>query len=626
MSFGYSIGDLVLLTKLAWKTVQNARKACGEHGELTREALSLHVVLRRLEQEAVDPGSPFNRHGPHHTRKEELKLMVDGCGQVLSELDHVLMKYNALSKQEKSGRKLLQKITFGNGKMADLRGLRDKLTYHTSVMNFLVTLISSGTVGRVEQQMNDAGRDLRKIKVNLNGIAAQLMSRNSRHEGSVLTAYADDDRAFWKEFRRDLIQMGCPSSLIKKHKSVIIDYMKELCGRGLFDDKDPNDDAEKQYCDVHKVVEGAMAHDPETRSKSKASQIPKAEVELQVESHSPLDFYTEPNSALHLQTLSGHEEGPSDDLVFRIGADTQIKPETELCRIYLSNEISDKSQQCPIEEIRAPKLEAKPNTATADSDHDRSDSAGQTPRNGFPSYVEGDGSDAEIDKEYHCSEQILPKQRTGDAWKGNKEEPSTKSGKRNARDSYDEVELKEALPRDLICESREAAFGQELPLNISKPESSDYHELGAGKPVILDHALAPPPPALTKNAAKSEKQDEETTRLFHDRWHDHHDKIAPRCMEWVSRSVRGRSAATLIYDIDETRKQVNALKPRADLVTLQLDLLYDMDDMRRVILEHQASPEHTWSDRRSKGKGYRVVVYTYETWSRHYSAVSWTGD
>ena len=57
MSFGYSVGDAVLITQLAWKTVQNARKACGEHDELTREVLSLHVVLSRLEQEVEKRGN-----------------------------------------------------------------------------------------------------------------------------------------------------------------------------------------------------------------------------------------------------------------------------------------------------------------------------------------------------------------------------------------------------------------------------------------------------------------------------------------------------------------------------------------------------------------------------------------
>ena len=60
MSFGYSVGDFVLLTQLAWRSLQNARRACGEHDELAREASSLHVILQRLEIEVSKPHSIFN--------------------------------------------------------------------------------------------------------------------------------------------------------------------------------------------------------------------------------------------------------------------------------------------------------------------------------------------------------------------------------------------------------------------------------------------------------------------------------------------------------------------------------------------------------------------------------------
>lgn len=79
MSFGYSVGDALLLTQLAWKTVQNARKACGEHDELTEEVLSLHIVLRRLEQELKKPEHPVDNILSGDSNKEELLIIVNGC-------------------------------------------------------------------------------------------------------------------------------------------------------------------------------------------------------------------------------------------------------------------------------------------------------------------------------------------------------------------------------------------------------------------------------------------------------------------------------------------------------------------------------------------------------------------
>lgn len=378
MSFGYGIGDAILLTQLAWKTVQKARKACGEHDELTREVLCLHVVLRRLEQEAEKPGSPINDEESGGTFKEELTVIVDGCKKVLNALDQGLTKYNALSEQGRSGRKLWQKIEFGNGKMEGLGGLRGKLTYYTSAMSLFLNMVSTGTMGRVERQMNDAGGVLKEIKVAVNGITAHLMSRSNCSDGSIHTAYTDDDGAVWKELRRELRQDGFSSSVIRKHKGLIKAYIEELGSRGLLDEEDPDDDAEGQYCGVGSAVEGAVTHETETKSSSGASLRPKAEVELPVASKPPQEFDTKPNAALHLHTKAGDREGPSDDLASRVGS--QPEPNVELRWIWLSNESNEKSEQFPAEETTASKTETEPKTATTSRDNDRRNHPGRIPR------------------------------------------------------------------------------------------------------------------------------------------------------------------------------------------------------------------------------------------------------
>ncbi|KAM0800783.1 hypothetical protein BDR22DRAFT_233856 [Usnea florida] len=329
MSFGYSIGDAVLLTQLAWKTVQNARKACGEHDELTQEVRSLHMVLRRLEQAIEKPESPSNGVRSGESDKEELEVIVNGCQRVLRELDQVLTKYNALSAQEKSGKRLWQKIKFGNGKMADLAAMRAKLTYYTSAMSLFLNMVSMGTMGRVERQMNDTGGDLKEIKAAVNGITAQLMSSSNRHEGSVLTAYADDDRAVWKEFRRELLEDGFSSSVIRKHKRLIKAYIEELGSRGLFDEEDPNMDMEEHSCDVDSPVEQATIYRPETQNVPEASSeiVSKveSEVESPIESTPQPDSIIEPNTPSHLNTKLPDRERPNNGTIPEINS--QPKPE-----------------------------------------------------------------------------------------------------------------------------------------------------------------------------------------------------------------------------------------------------------------------------------------------------------
>ena len=247
MSFGYSISDVISLTRTAWKVVQNSRKACGEYDELTREVSSLHVVLKRLEHEAAKPESPVNK--PGHSHWQELEFIASGCHRVLNILDQFLEKYNALSEVGRRRRKLWPKIKFGNGQMADLADYRGKVVYYTSVMSLWLNMISIGTMGSVEKQMNDAGGDLKEIKKAVNGITAHLIAKD-RSEGSVLTAYPDDDKAIWKELRRELIGDGFSSSVIEKHKNLIKAYIGELGARGILDDVDPY------------AVNEPTAHDP----------------------------------------------------------------------------------------------------------------------------------------------------------------------------------------------------------------------------------------------------------------------------------------------------------------------------------------------------------------------------
>ena len=235
MSFGSSIGDLVLLTHLAWKTVQNCRRACGEYAALTLETTSLHDLLQRLESELQSPnGLIVNRDTDD--LQQELSNIVHGCEKNLRVLDLVLEKYNALSETERSGRKLWQRIRFGNGQIADLADIRGRSTFYISAISLFLNMLNLGSAGRVEREMTRAGGELRDIRLAVNGITAYLMTGGP--EGSVLTAYANDEKAVWKEFRRELVADGFTSSTIRKHKQVIMAYVKELGSRGLLDETD----------------------------------------------------------------------------------------------------------------------------------------------------------------------------------------------------------------------------------------------------------------------------------------------------------------------------------------------------------------------------------------------------
>ena len=247
MSFGWSGSDIFLLTQLAWSTVQNSRKACGEYDELTREALRLHAVLERLEHEVAKPDSPINRGGG--TSKDQLEHIATDCEVVLKQVDKIVMAYAALSEEKRSVRKIWQRVRFGNGQMADLGDLRSKLTLYTSEMLLYLNFVSMSTVGRIEQRMERDGGVLRDIKIAVEKKTAHTVLCGGDREGTILTTYTDDDTGFWKGLRRDLVKEGLPSAAINKHKHLIKKYIKELGDRGILDDHSPQE-LNQQYYDA----------------------------------------------------------------------------------------------------------------------------------------------------------------------------------------------------------------------------------------------------------------------------------------------------------------------------------------------------------------------------------------
>jgi len=177
MSFGYSAGDFVLLTQLAWQVVQNSRKACGAHDELTSEVTSLHIVLRRLEVEVSKPNSILNRIDGGVDRKEELAQLSSDCRRVLRVMDRILEKYNALSEEKRSVTRLWKKVQFGNGEMLDLAEIRLKISTSTSALTLFLNLSSIGSQGKVESYMESQGDELREMRRSLNWITASMQAK-----------------------------------------------------------------------------------------------------------------------------------------------------------------------------------------------------------------------------------------------------------------------------------------------------------------------------------------------------------------------------------------------------------------------------------------------------------------
>lgn len=320
------------------------------------------------------------------------------CEKVLKVLNKVLEKYNTLSVKERSAKKLWQRVRFGNGELADTRDLREKLTYYTSALSLFVNMVSTGSIGRVEEQMENAGGDIREIRIAVNGTTAHLLSASNR-EGSVLTTYADDDKAVWKEFRKELIEEGFSSSIIGKHKRLIKAYIKELGDRGLLDDEDPHDikelseeddtNTDKYAREAERAVE-VIQRDQRTRRRDKDRRR---------------DVESKARSKFESFVKSFVEDDSSDSKVDR------VQEEGKKSRAYEDEEEDNRRMR----DRREREIERAAESIQRDqrARRDRRRDVESKPRSKFESFVESlmedDGSEPQVDNRYHSeSKRGLP--------------------------------------------------------------------------------------------------------------------------------------------------------------------------------------------------------------------------
>lgn len=116
--------------------------------------------------------------------------------------------------------------------MKDVASIRQRLSTYTSSA---ITIFLNRLSGQVEEYMESHGRELRELPQSLNCITASLQASSGKRENSILISYANNGKAIWKEFQRELVKGGFSSSELKRYKFIIKDYVMELDARGTLD-------------------------------------------------------------------------------------------------------------------------------------------------------------------------------------------------------------------------------------------------------------------------------------------------------------------------------------------------------------------------------------------------------
>lgn len=130
MSFGFSVGDFVALSTVAYNIYGSLKDSPAEFKSITSEANTLSAILKNIASHLSD-------HNVDPDSAEELGSLHRQTSKVLEDIRELLERFGSLAK--KKPRKFDRIKWALKGSSAELR---NKLLFHAGVLNYLNTSLT----------------------------------------------------------------------------------------------------------------------------------------------------------------------------------------------------------------------------------------------------------------------------------------------------------------------------------------------------------------------------------------------------------------------------------------------------------------------------------------------------
>ena len=129
MSFGYGVGDIMAVSRLALKVYSAYKDAPDDYRNIADEVKSLHIIIERHFETLSNK------------KQQGGKEVLEGCQNVLKDLDALIEKYNALASADRS--LVFKRIKLGT---EDIVTLRARLTSNTTLLNSFIQRLDIATL------------------------------------------------------------------------------------------------------------------------------------------------------------------------------------------------------------------------------------------------------------------------------------------------------------------------------------------------------------------------------------------------------------------------------------------------------------------------------------------------
>ena len=130
MSFGVGIGDVVLVTNLAWKLYKSCKESSEDFRRISNELALLHVALGETQDY-------LNEHSGQlaDSRRNRYQILMDNCRVPLEDLHALLGRYESLNTQSQ---RTWDRMRFGLKDLAEIRQRLVEITTQLSCFNTML--------------------------------------------------------------------------------------------------------------------------------------------------------------------------------------------------------------------------------------------------------------------------------------------------------------------------------------------------------------------------------------------------------------------------------------------------------------------------------------------------------
>ena len=211
MSFGYGVGDIKAISGLALRVYTAYKDAPDDYRNISDEVKSLHIIINRVARhfESITLSSQIQQEG---------KEVLEGCQNVLKDLDALIEKYNALASANTS--QVFRRIKLGT---EDIVTLRARLTSNTVLLNSFIQRLDITITIEYIMLIFQRSCDAYELRVQVDKL---VLRRTSSRDSLVSLPGSIRTKNVYKNFIKGLFESGVTAEMIKSNEEEIQNMLK----------------------------------------------------------------------------------------------------------------------------------------------------------------------------------------------------------------------------------------------------------------------------------------------------------------------------------------------------------------------------------------------------------------